>query len=65
MQKGVPVLRGYSVKWQMRFDFAKCKVKHTGERDPKHRHTQLSLIQKVYYGLACTNISLEITRHQK
>lgn len=29
MQKDLPVLRDYSVKWQMRFDFAKCKVKHT------------------------------------
>lgn len=46
MQMDLLVLRGYSVKWQMRFHFAKCKVKHAGERDPNYKCTQLSLLQK-------------------
>lgn len=36
-----------------------------GERDPKHKHTQLSLLQEVYYGLVCTNIGLAFTGDQK
>jgi len=49
----------------MRFNFAKCKVKHMGERVRNHKRTQVTLLQKVYYGLAGTNISLVFTRDQK
>lgn len=49
----------------MRLDYVKCKVKHTGEKEPSHKHSQLSLLQRVYCGSACTNISLVLTRDQK
>jgi len=36
-----------------------------GERVRNHKRTQVTLLQKVYYGLAGTNISLVFTRDQK